>query len=184
MNTLASFYKTFFNYPFIIILWGVILLLSKHVSAGNLEECREIWTTPSEIQSCILLKGVEGNSRYQDVLKRPMKPYGYRSFIFRKFRELLKDGQTHLFLSVELIVTHAAFQYLAIRDITGERLIKKCMRFTNPQEPSPGKIKTCILNQLRLFFKQNYRWKQEPLRAVGFQDFQIQLQKREKLRSQ
>ena len=184
MKTLASFYKTFFNYPFIIILWGVILLLSDHASAGNIEECREIWTTPHEIQSCVLLKGVEEKSRYQEVLKKPTKPHGYRSFIFSKFRELLKDGQTHLFLSVELIVTHGAFQYLTIRDITAERLIKKCMRIANPQEPSSGNIKSCILNQLRLFFKQNYKWKQEPLWAVGLQDFQIQLQKRESLRSQ
>ena len=167
-----------------IVLWGVIIFLSDHASGGNLEECREIWTTPHEIQSCVLLKGVEENSRYGDVLKRPMKPHGYRSFFFSKFRELLNDGQTHLILSVELIVTHAAFQYLTIRDITAERLIKKCMRITIPQEPSPGKIKTCILNQLRFFLKKKYRWKKEPLWAVGFQNFQIQLQKREKLRSQ
>ena len=76
----------------------------------------------------------------------------YRFGNFSKFRELLKDGQTHLFLSVELIVTHAAFQYLTIRDITAERLIKKCMRIANSQGPSPGKIKSCILNQLRLLY--------------------------------
>ena len=151
--------------------------------AKTLDECQELWKTPQEIKSCVLLRGVSEKSRYQEVLKSPNRPYGYQSFKFGTLRETLEDGQTHLILSVELMVTHPAFQYLIIRDITAERLIRTCMRQANPKKPVPAKIKGCILEQMREFFNQNYRWKKEPIWDVGLLKYQVELQKREKLRN-
>ena len=153
------------------------------IGAKTLDECRELWKTHQEIKSCVLLRGVSEKSRYQEVLKTPDRPYGYQSFKFGTLREKLEDGQTHLILSVELMVTHPAFQYLIIRDITAERLIRTCMRQANPKKPVPAKIKGCILEQMRGFFNQNYRWKKEPIWDVGLLKYQVELQKREKLRN-
>jgi hypothetical protein len=47
----------------------------------------------------------------------------------------------------------------------------------------PAKIKGCILEQMRGFFNQNYRWKKEPIWDVGLLKYQVELQKREKLRN-
>ena len=163
---------------------GAILLSCNSVVAGNKEECSKVWKTPNEVKSCILLKGFESKSRYENVLKRPIKPYGYRSFKFRPIKELLKDGQTHIFIAVELIVSHSAFQYFSIRDIAAEKEIRQCILQANSQIKSNLKIKNCILQQLRILTKRNYTWKQEPIWDVGFLDFQIQLQKREKQRNQ
>ena len=118
------------------------------IAAKTLDECRELWKTPQEIKSCVLLRGVSEKSRYQEVLKSPSRPYGYQSFKFGTLRDKLMDGQTHLILSVELMVTHPAFQYLIIRDITAERLIRACMRQANPKKPVPAKIKGCILDEM------------------------------------
>ena len=126
--------------------------------AKTLDECRELWKTPQEIKSCVLLRGVSEKSRYQEVLKTPDRPYGYQSLKFGTLRGKLEDGQTHLILSVELMVTRPAFQYLIIRDITAERLIRACIRQANPKKPVPAKIKGCILEQMRSFFNQNYHW--------------------------
>ena len=153
------------------------------IGAKTLDECRELWKTPQEIKSCVLLRGVSEKSRYQKVLKTPDRPYGYQSFKFGTLREKLEDGQTHLILSVELMVTHPAFQYLIIRDITAERLIRTCMRQANPKKPAPAKLKGCILEQMRGFFNQNYRWRKEPIWDVGLLKYQVELQKREKLRN-
>ena len=168
---------------------GLVFLLlgcvfqTNFTGAKTLDECRELWKTPQEIKSCVLLRGVSEKSRYQEVLKTPDRPYGYQSFKFGTLREKLEDGQTHLILSVELMVTHPAFQYLIIRDITAERLIRTCMRQANPKKPVPAKIKGCILEQMRGFFNQNYRWKKEPIWDVGLLKYQVELQKREKLRN-
>ena len=168
---------------------GLVFLLlgcafqTKFTGAKTLDECSELWKTPQEIKSCVLLRGVSEKSRYQEVLKTPNRPYGYQSFKFGTLREKLEDGQTHLILSVELMVTHPAFQYLIIRDITAERLIRTCMRQANPKKPVPAKIKGCILEQMRGFFNQNYRWKKEPIWDVGLLKYQVELQKREKLRN-
>ena len=166
---------------------GLVFLLlgcafqTKFTGAKTLDECRELWKTPQEIKSCVLLRGVSEKSRYQEVLKTPDRPYGYQSFKFGTLREKLEDGQTHLILSVELMVTHPAFQYLIIRDFTAERLIRTCMRQANPKKPVPAKIKVCILEQMRGFFNQNYRWKKEPIWDVGLLKYQVELHKREKL---
>ena len=168
-------------------VWFFLLLgcafQTNFTGAKTLDECRELWKTPQEIKSCVLLRGVSEKSRYQEVLKIPNRPYGYQSFKFGTLREKLLDGQTHLILSVELMVTHPAFQYLIIRDITAERLIRTCMRQANPKKPVPAKIKGCILEQMRGFFNQNYRWKKEPIWDVGLLKYQVELQKREKLRN-
>ena len=103
---------------------GLIFLLlgcafqTNFTGAKTLDECRELWKTPQEIKSCVLLRGVSEKSRYQEVLKTPNRSYGYQSFKFGTLREKLMDGQTHLILSVELMVTHPAFQYLIIRDLS------------------------------------------------------------------
>ena len=99
---------------------GLVFLLlgcvfqTNSTGAKTLDECRELWKTPQEIKSCVLLRGVSEKSRYQEVLKTPNRPYGYQSFKFGTLREKLLDGQTHLILSVELMVTHPAFQYLSL----------------------------------------------------------------------
>jgi len=166
----------------VFLLLGCALQMN-FTGAKTLDECRELWKTPQEIKSCVLLRGVSEKSRYQEVLKSPNRPYGYQSFKFGTLREKLEDGQTHLILSVELMVTHPAFQYLIIRDITAERLIRACMLQANPKKPVPEKIKGCILEQMRGFFNQNYRWKKEPIWDVGLLKYQVELQKREKLRN-
>ena len=128
---------------------GLVFLLlgcafqTNFIGAKTLDECRELWKTPQEIKSCVLLRGVSEKSRYQEVLKTPDRPYGYQSFKFGTLREKLEDGQTHLILSVELMVTHPAFQYLIIRDIAAERLIRTCMRQANHKKPVPAKLKGC-----------------------------------------
>ena len=168
----------------VALMISAILLSSNSVVAGNKEECSKVWKTPNEVKSCILLKGFESKSRYENVLKRPTKPYGYRSFKFRPIKELLKDGQTHIQIAVELIVSHSAFQYFSIRDIAAEMVIRQCILQANPQKTSTRNIKNCILQQLRTLTKRNYTWKQEPVWDVGFLEFKIQLQKREKRRNQ
>ena len=186
LNFLLIFFP-FFKKP--SIRSGLVFLLlgcafqTNFIGAKTLDECRELWKTPQEIKSCVLLRGVSEKSRYQEVLKTPNRPYGYQSFKFGTLREKLLDGQTHLILSVELMVTHPAFQYLIIRDITAERLIRTCMRQANPKNPVPAKLKGCILEQMRGFFNQNYRWKKEPIWDVGLLKYQVELQKREKLRN-
>jgi hypothetical protein len=168
----------------ILFIMGITFFSGNSVVAGNKEECSRIWKTPNEIKSCILIKGFENKSRYVNVLKRPLKPYGYRSFIFRPIKELLGDEQTHLYVTIELIVSHVAFQYLSIRDVDAEKQIKRCMAKATPKKPSAIKIKKCILHKLRTLTKRNYTWKQEPVWDIAFLDFKIQLQKRENLRNQ
>ena len=186
LNFLLIIFPFFRKHPkrsgLVFLLLGCAFQIN-FTTAKTLDECRELWKTPQEIKSCVLLRGVSEKSRYQEVLKTPNRPYGYQSFKFGTLREKLLDGQTHLILSVELMVTRPAFQYLIIRDITAERLIRACMGQANPQKPVPTKIKGCILEQMRGFFNQNYRWKKEPIWNVGFLNYQIELQKREKLRN-
>jgi hypothetical protein len=57
--------------------------------AKTLDKCRELWKTPQEINSCVLLRGVSEKSRYQEVLKTPNRPYGYQSFKFGTLRKNL-----------------------------------------------------------------------------------------------
>ena len=178
-----SFLKQLSKRSVLVFLLLGCAFQTKFTGAKTLDECRELWKTPQEIKSCVLLRGVSEKSRYQEVLKSPNRPYGYQSFKFGTLREKLEDGQTHLILSVELMVTHPAFQYLIFRDITAERLIRTCMRQANPKKPVPSKIKGCILEQMRGFFNQNYRWKKEPIWDVGLLKYKVELQKREKLRN-